>query len=209
LNRYIYHFLISFSILFLSFFSAKAEGTLEVMDSNGMVLSTETNDGILDFGNIDAMGLSQGNPGAVDGVFNIDASNQLVPALDAYDPFSGALYVIGASTSGWAMEINAQDLGSESSSDLMMSSTGELEIYISKSNTPWVAGVTLDDNEHPLLPDNDYSVVIKGNGGLLDPDPVTETGTAIKIDLGVKLLLENTPGSIADTITFTLISGSN
>jgi hypothetical protein len=210
LKKYINHFLLSSGFLLLSLFSAKAEGTLEVINSaTGLVLSTETTDGILDFGSMDALGMNKGNTALVDGVFFVNSSNELVPSRETADLTAGAFYVMGADTGSSAIQITAQNLEPESASDLLMSSTGEMEIYISKSTTPWEDGAMLDDSMHPLLPDNNFSVVIKGNQGILDTEPVTDTDSIIDIDLGVKVLLENPQGATSSVITFTLVSGSN
>jgi hypothetical protein len=217
LKKKIYRIITTFSLIFLSFFSARAQtaddatatvedqSSLEVIDSgSGMVLSDETLNGVLDLGTIDALGVNQGNPSVIDGIFFVGNSNELVSIRNSPDFSNGTLYVIGADLTRGALEINARNTTGNSA--LLMSSTGELNFYISKADTPWSENTVLDDPGHPRLPDNDFSVVIKGRDGLLDTNPVTDTDNIMAIDLAARVSLNNMQGETTDIITFTLVS---
>jgi hypothetical protein len=208
LKKFIFYSFTSFSLILFSLFSSAEELSLEVRDpGNSLVISTDINEGILDFGSVDALGLNKGNPALVDNMFFVNDTNELFTNRNTDNTIpSGVLYVIGGSMSLGALEINAVNTSETTSADLTISCLGSLDFYISKSDTPWAEGTLLGDSLHPKLPNNNFQVVIKGNNGILDPNPVTSSDSNILIDLAVKISLETLQGENSSEITFTLVS---
>jgi hypothetical protein len=192
-------------ISFLSLLPVSMALTLEITNpDSGLVLSTDSITGNIDFGTVDTFGINQGNTEFVDGIFFTGSSNVLLNSVSS-GAGSGSVYIIGTGLAKGAMKLTALDL-SGGSADLSVSNSGDFNIYLSKSDTLWAAGTILNDSDHPVIAPDNNDVILKGSGGIFSDSSFNDSDAELTIDLAIKVPMGSSVGIKSNILTFTLVS---
>lgn len=198
--------LLGLAFLGQTLFSWQPGVTQELQTSlpiTGQVLSTALLNGYLELGSLSFIGHISGNSTVIDAVYPIDQHDQIINQRAKGLPY-GSLYVMGVHPAQAGLMVSVAQADT-TAVDLLVSYTGDLQLYLSAADTSWEPGIVLSAATHFLLPADNHLVPLQGSGGLIGDEPLSADSPELGLDMAVKIIRSNQAGSKSGQLTFTVI----
>lgn len=172
--------------------------------ANQQVIANILNSGNISLGTVDPFCQPDDLHPRIDGVYAINTADvlQSAPALDLP---KACLYVIGASQAQAGLQIELTELG-EQQAELYASYSGDLQVYLADAQTNWQSNTSLNSAVHLLIPADQSLIPLRGEGGLLDLNPLDQTDSSLSLDLAVRVENTEEPGSKSGQLIFTIVA---